>query len=192
MNYRRSIGPGPVESRPAGSTAFHRRGPVLKKFFLLFGSLAGICLWCACGWADDQADARSILSRVDLLRHRGNLVIAGHPIASRHVLPQLYERRAHAPLWTRTTTDQLLTAIDRSREEGLTPEDYHRSGLLEAAVWLGRGAEDHERRAEFDILATDAFIRLAYNLFSARRTPTNSIPTGTRCVSFRGSIRWGF
>jgi murein L,D-transpeptidase YcbB/YkuD len=164
----------------------------LKKSFCLFGGLIGLCLWCAWGWADDQAVARSILSRVDLLRNRENLVIAGHPIASRHVLPQLYERRAHAPLWSRTTTDQLLAAIDRSREEGLTPEDYHRSGLLESAAWLRRGADDPERRAEVDILATDAFIRLAYNLFFGKADPHELDPDWNTLRQLQGVDPVGF
>ncbi|MCU0605469.1 MAG: L,D-transpeptidase family protein [Desulfobacterales bacterium] len=164
----------------------------MKKSFCLFGGLIGLCLWCAWGWADDQAVARSILSRVDLLRNRENLVIAGHPIASRHVLPQLYERRAHAPLWSRTTTDQLLAAIDRSREEGLTPEDYHRSGLLESAAWLRRGADDPERRAEVDILATDAFIRLAYNLFFGKADPHELDPDWNTLRQLQGVDPVGF
>jgi murein L,D-transpeptidase YcbB/YkuD len=147
----------------------------LKKFGGVIGlliSLAG----CAAGWADDQAAARSILSRVELQRNRGNLVIAGEPISSRRVLPALYERRTHLPVWNQTNLDQLLAAIDASREEGLTPAHYHRRGVFEYAEFLRRGTGDDERRAEYDILATDAYIRLAYNLFFGKADPSELDP----------------
>jgi murein L,D-transpeptidase YcbB/YkuD len=120
--------------------------------------------------------ARSILSRVELQRSSGDLVVNGQPVASRHVLPRLYERRAHLPVWSQANVEQLLAAIDRSREEGLTPKDYHRDGVFEYAELLRRGIDDSERHAEYDILATDALIRLAYNLFFGKADPRELDP----------------
>ena len=145
------------------------------KFCFVIGLLVSLA-WCAIGWSDDQAVGRSILSRVELQRNRGNLVIAGEPISSRHVLPGLYERRAHLPVWNQANVDQLLAVIDTSREEGLTPAHYHRRGVFEYAEFLRRGTGEDERRAEFDILATDAFIRLAYNLFFGKADPSELDP----------------
>ena len=159
-----------LRSLLAGSPNISKEDPALKRSCLVVSILVSfVC--CGAGWADDQAVARSILSRVELQRSSGDLVINGQPVASRHVLPRLYERRAHLPVWNQANVDQLLTAIDRSREEGLTPEDYHRDGVFEYAEFLRRGIDDSERQAEYDILATDALIRLAYNLFFGKADP---------------------
>jgi murein L,D-transpeptidase YcbB/YkuD len=157
-----------------------------KKSVLLIGGLIFSALWCAIGWADEQAVARAILTRVELQRNRGALVIAGDPIASRHVLPELYERRAHAPLWTMTAIGQLQLAIEKSREEGLTPEDYHRRGVSEFADFLRQGTSDNECRAEYDILATDALIRLAYNLFFGKADPRELDPVWNSLRQLQG------
>ena len=157
-----------------------------KKSVLLIGGLIFSALWCAIGWADEQAVARAILTRVEAQRNRGALVIAGNSIASRHVLPEFYERRAHVPVWTMATIEQLQLAIEKSREEGLTPEDYHRSGVSEFADSLRQGISDDERRAEYDILATDALIRLAYNLFFGKADPRELDPVWNSLRQLQG------
>jgi hypothetical protein len=66
----------------------------LKRSIFLGWSLIFLVLGCETAWANEQAVAQAILKRVELQRNLGTLVIAGHSIASRHVLPKLYERRA--------------------------------------------------------------------------------------------------
>ncbi len=164
-----------LRSLLAGSQDISKEDPALKRSCLVVSILVSfVC--CGAGWADDQAVARSILSRVELQRSSGDLVVNGQPVASRHVLPRLYERRAHLPVWSQANVEQLLAAIDRSREEGLTPKDYHRDGVFEYAELLRRGIDDSERHAEYDILATDALIRLAYNLFFGKADPRELDP----------------
>jgi murein L,D-transpeptidase YcbB/YkuD len=164
-----------LRSLLAGSQDISKEDPALKRSCLVVSILVSF-LCCGAGWADDQAVARSILSRVELQRSSGDLVVNGQPVASRHVLPRLYERRAHLPVWSQANVEQLLAAIDRSREEGLTPKDYHRDGVFEYAELLRRGIDDSERQAEYDILATDALIRLAYNLFFGKADPRELDP----------------
>jgi murein L,D-transpeptidase YcbB/YkuD len=164
-----------LRSLLAGSQDISKEDPALKRSCLVVSILVSF-LCCGAGWADDQAVARSILSRVELQRSSGDLVVNGQPVASRHVLPRLYERRAHLPVWSQANVEQLLAAIDRSREEGLTPKDYHRDGVFEYAELLRRGIDDSERHAEYDILATDALIRLAYNLFFGKADPRELDP----------------
>jgi murein L,D-transpeptidase YcbB/YkuD len=174
-----------LRSLLAGSPNISKEDPALKRSCLVVSILVSfVC--CGGGWADDQAVARSILSRVELQRSSGDLVINGQPVASRHVLPRLYERRAHLPAWNQANVDQLLAAIDRSREEGLTPRDYHRDGVFEYAEFLRRGIDDSERHAEFDILATDALIRLAYNLFFGKADPHELDPDWNTLRQVRG------
>lgn len=140
-------------------------GFTTKKSILLAWSILFIVSGCGNASADEQGVARDILARVELQRNRGNLIIDGHPVASRHVLPRLYERRAHAAGWTIESLDQLQLAVERCREKGLNPDDYPLSALSEFAGKLRQGGIDDENRPEYDILATDALIRLAYNLF---------------------------
>jgi murein L,D-transpeptidase YcbB/YkuD len=157
-----------------------------NKIALFIGSLVIWSLSCAIGWAGDAAVAGSILSRVELQRNRGNLIIAGHPIASRHVLPRIYERRAHAPVWTVATIALLQQAIERSSEDGLNPNDYHWRGVSEFVASMRQGIADDERHAEYDILSTDALIRLAYNLFFGKADPNELDPNWNTLRQLQG------
>ncbi len=158
----------------------------IKKIAFLFGRFILGVLWCTSGWADDAAVARSILSRVELQQSRGNLAIAGYPIASRHVLPRIYECRAHAPVWAVATIAQLQQAIESSIEDGLNPNDYHWRGVSEFAESMRQGIGDDERHAEYDILATDALIRLAYNLFFGKADPNELDPNWNTLRQLQG------
>lgn len=99
--------------------------------------------------------------RVEAMRGVGSTTVAGQTIASTVVLPELYERHAFAPLWDRAAVvDDLLRAIEESRDDGLDPDDYLLRQLqnLQAAT-SGNAVSGIDR----EILLTDAFIRLAYH-----------------------------
>jgi len=119
-----------------------------------------VCLFPAALRA--QSDAPAIIqARVGQLLNGGEVKIAGASIASSVVVPAFYERRGFAPAWTDPeNVDALLAAVRDSVTDGLTPEDYH----LSALETLHGAAPSVERDADFDMLATDALIRLGYHL----------------------------
>ena len=118
----------------------------------------------AAALGQDAADL--IRAHVEELRASGRLEALGQPVASREVLPRVYENREFAPAWsTLRQIDGLLEIIDESYLEGLDPADYHAATLREVRGTLSELATLTPRdRAELDILLTDSIIRLGYHL----------------------------
>lgn len=67
--------------------------------------------------------------------------------------------------------DQMLNAIEGSREHGLIPEDYHLSEIRSILEQEGRLALDAGMASSLDSLLTDAFIRLATHLATGKTSP---------------------
>ena len=113
-----------------------------------------------------QGAADFIRTHVEELRVGGRLEVLGQAVASREVLPSLYENREFAPAWnTLQQMDGLLEIIDDSYLEGLDPNDYHAAALRNARSSLTDLASlAPSDRAELDILLTDSIIRLGYHL----------------------------
>ncbi|MEN8200327.1 MAG: hypothetical protein ABFR63_09680, partial [Thermodesulfobacteriota bacterium] len=94
----------------------------------------------------------------------GAYQVGGDSLYFPSVLSDLYHRRDGNLLWHQGySIDQLFTAIEVSAEEGLIPNEYHLQTLLRLRQLLSAGEEDPSLRADFDLLLTDAFIRLAYD-----------------------------
>jgi murein L,D-transpeptidase YcbB/YkuD len=108
----------------------------------------------------------AIRARVEQLRATGLLEVRGEAIASRQLLPQLYEKRSFAPTWTSLEQlDSLLDVLDQSYGEGLEPNDYHAAAVRDARAALTDFAVlPPDERAALDILLTDSVIRLGYHL----------------------------
>jgi murein L,D-transpeptidase YcbB/YkuD len=124
----------------------------------------GCLLWHAGACAQDAADL--IRTHVEELRVGGRLEVLGEPIASRDVLPRVYENREFAPAWGAVRqVDELLGMLDESRLEGLDPNDYHAEALRAyRATAPDLGMLSASDRAAIDILLTDSIIRLGYHL----------------------------
>jgi murein L,D-transpeptidase YcbB/YkuD len=90
------------------------------------------------------------------------------------VLPALYEMHDYAPLWSNPRAiDQLLGAIRNIDREGLVAADYHLAVLdaLEQQQAAGPVAGQPELAAGYDLLLTDALLRLAYHLAFGKVDP---------------------
>jgi murein L,D-transpeptidase YcbB/YkuD len=113
-----------------------------------------------------QESADLIRTHVEELRVGGRLEVLGQQVASRELLPRLYENREFAPAWsTLRQIDELLATLDESYREGLDPNDYHRDALRAARETLtDPEALSPSERAALDVLLTDSLIRLAYHL----------------------------
>ena len=110
--------------------------------------------------------AELIRADVEQLRATGDLDLGGVTIASRIILPRLYEARAFAPTWqTQAQIDSLLETIDEGYKEGLNPRDYHVDQVRAArAAFANVDALPTAERAAFDVILTDSVIRLGYHL----------------------------
>ena len=143
--------------------------------------LVGCLFWHAVAFGQSAADV--IRAHVEELRVGGHLELLGQPVASRAVLPHVYENREFAPAWsTLRQIDGLLEIVDESYLEGLDPADYHTAALREVRATLTDLATlTPSARAELDILLTDSIIRLGYHLRFGKVDPnaldTNWNPT---------------
>jgi len=103
-----------------------------------------------------------LFDEVSRLRDGGRLEVHGDPISSTVVLPDFYDRRHFDRAWTEDAATTLLGAIDESATDGLDPNDYHRAALLAMREQVKSDAPD-STLADYDLLLTDALIRLAYH-----------------------------
>ena len=133
---------------------------------------AGCLLWQAGAYAQNAADM--IRTHVEELRVGGRLEALGQAVASRDVLPLVYENREFAPAWASLRqVDELLELVDRSHLEGLDPTDYHSAALRAfRATVTDLGELMPNDRAAFDILLTDSIIRLGYHLRFGKVDPS--------------------
>jgi murein L,D-transpeptidase YcbB/YkuD len=124
--------------------------------------------------APDKTPQQAIAAAVDTLGNGGTVTIEGEPLASRIVLPALYKVNNDAPLWSNPqAVNQLLGAIRTIDREGLLPADYHLTALeaLQQRMVAGEDAASPELVADFDLLLTDALVRLSYHLAFGKVDP---------------------
>lgn len=93
------------------------------------------------------------------------------PIASVILLPKLYEKYNYQLIWTNPdSVIQLVDAIKKSYQDGLTPEDYHHSLILQLQREL-TAKSDPTKQATLDVVLTDSVIRLGYHLLMGKVDP---------------------
>jgi murein L,D-transpeptidase YcbB/YkuD len=120
----------------------------------------------------DESVAKSIASELDALMSPDVSTIRDAYIALVPQLQDFYSRRAFAPAWTnRATAQQLLKAIADSYADGLDPNDYHASILQSLAVETDAADVTPTELAQFDILLTEALMRLSYHLTFGKVDP---------------------
>lgn len=115
--------------------------------------------------AQEPATANSYIQRhIEQIQVQQNYRVGGEQIIARNLLPTLYSNNQYQLLWHNTdSVVQLLKAIGESNLEGLTPSDYHLEPLQRLAKQRAAGMDYPSLKADFDILLSDAFIRLAYD-----------------------------
>ena len=116
--------------------------------------------------------AEELRQRVERLRSDGALEVAGERVASVSVLPDLYDRRGDRPAWTNPAAiEDLLAAVRGAEEHGLEPEDYHRAALERLRSRVASGGADADTLADFDLLLSDALLRLGYHAIFGKVDP---------------------
>ena len=131
------------------------------------------------GLAQEDRTNVIIQDRIDELLTTGKLNIGYADIASKHWLPDLYERNGFQLLWQeKQNVEDLLTEIGNIAEDGLSPEDYHLSQLLVLKLRLDESeSPDPSLLADYDILLTDSLVRLCYHLQFGKVDPESLDPT---------------
>lgn len=98
---------------------------------------------------------------------------------------QFYEARDFAPAWdNEERVEQLFTELEHLRSDGLEPEDYHLSQLRAQFAKLPTVHADSpitetgaaQQRADFDLLASNAYLRSLAHLFRGKVKPSTESP----------------
>ncbi len=111
--------------------------------------------------ADDTTITGQIRQKIESYRNTGHLSVSGVDIASKQVLPDLYEHRSYRAAWTnQQRIEDLIQMVGRAEEEGLLPQDYHYNELV---LLRNKNSEDANDIANLDILLTDSLIRYGYH-----------------------------
>ncbi|MEA2115510.1 MAG: L,D-transpeptidase family protein [Thermodesulfobacteriota bacterium] len=115
--------------------------------------------------AQEPATANSYIQQhIEQIQVQQKYRVGEEQIIARDLLPPLYSNNQFKLLWHNTSSvTQLLKAIGQSNLEGLTPGDYHLKSLQRLVKQRTAGMDYPSLKADFDILLSDAFIRLAYD-----------------------------
>jgi len=125
--------------------------------------------------ADDEPIAQQIRTRVEQMRAADAHTLAAGSITLAEGVAQFYEQRNFAAAWTNPARlDQLVSALADIVDDGLEPEDYHLSLLRKRrALAVDTSPASTAQRADFDLLATDSYLRALIHLFRGKVDPVS-------------------
>jgi murein L,D-transpeptidase YcbB/YkuD len=120
----------------------------------------------------DRAVANAIQAHVDGITQPGAAQLRGLSIAWPELIHRFYAQRDFRPAWDRSgVVTDLHRALRDSRNEGLDPRDYYTNQLEAMAAEVRSGKATTELRAQFDVLNTEALLRLGYHLSFGKVDP---------------------
>ena len=119
----------------------------------------------------------ALRERVEFERETGALKIAGAEIVGTPALPMLYGDMDFRPLWRDPAkVRELLALVQESYDDGLSPVDYHLTALTR--TWpIVQTRPSAANVADFDILATDAYMLLLFHMYFGKTDPVSLEPT---------------
>ena len=143
--------------------------------------LISICLnliLISISFAQEPLTSLIIQDRIDQILTTGQLAIGSVHVASKQILPKLYERNHFQLIWQNLqNVNDLLNELKTIEEDGLNPKDYHLSTLLDQKLHLEQSEPpEPSLLADYDILLTDSLIRLISHLYFGKVDPENLHP----------------
>ena len=114
-----------------------------------------------------------------LLQDEGGHLPAGGRVHQPAFIDSYYAESGYQPAWQdRDQVQRVLDLLSSSRDEGLTPDDYHYDTLR--TLWDQQDAawEDRDRRrARFDVLLTDGLVLFIRHLLQGKVNPGQMDPS---------------
>lgn len=121
-----------------------------------------------------SAPALSLDPVAELIRERVEPALNAPGAGLNKAEAEFYAQGQFAPAWTRPAdVDQLLAALRGVAADGLDPEDYALAELLRLRAVLGNPRATPLQRAQFDLLATDAFLGALTHLYRGKVDPAS-------------------
>lgn len=147
---------------PTASNKSRLTGVVAGLAFLLLGSLP---LYAEGNRFQDQ-----LRQRLEQLGSTSGRNVNGVAVAAHAFLPKLYAALDYEPAWRDPKARAALqSAVARSWEDGLQPSDFHQD-IVDAAVSRAGPTEWDVSR---DLVLSDAFVRLLYQLYFGKVRPNS-------------------
>lgn len=115
----------------------------------------------------------AIRERVDHIRYDEQHDLRGSHIVLKELVPRFYEAREFQPVWQEPgRLDALVAGIAEVVNDGLDPADYHLDSLQSYRLDVRmRTPLTPADRANLELLATDAFMLVAYHLYHGKVDP---------------------
>ena len=127
--------------------------------------------------ADSDAVAMAIAAELDASMSPEGTTIHGARLALQAPVQEFYSRRAFRPAWSNPdNAAQLRKALADSYDDGLNPADYHLPLLEELSGQMTGSTATDVLRAQYDVLLTEALLRLAYHLSFGKVDPETFDP----------------
>jgi murein L,D-transpeptidase YcbB/YkuD len=109
--------------------------------------------------------ASAIAAELDASMSPEAATVHGARLALQAPVQEFYSRRAFRAAWSDPgNAAQLRKALADSYDDGLNPADYHLPLLEELSVQITQATATDAVRAQYDVLLTEALLRLAYHL----------------------------
>jgi L,D-transpeptidase YcbB len=128
-------------------------------------------------FADSDSIAHAIASELDASMSPEAPTIRGVRLALQAPVQEFYSRRGFRPAWSNPeNAAQLRKALAASYDDGLDPADYHLPLLEELSGQITQATATDILRAQYDVLLTEALLRLAYHLSFGKVDPETFDP----------------
>lgn len=169
---------GQIVTGRATSRQFRGRSRDLgRAFTLILGLWLGGAALGPAAHADDAAIAQILQTRIEHTRTGPAKSLQVRDLTLSTAVSEFYELRHFAPAWSEPArADALLQALDDLRADGLNPEDYQLTALLTARQQLRTQTLSAQQQADFDQLASRAYLRALAHLFRGKVNPTTLDP----------------
>lgn len=127
-------------------------------------------LWLAPAHAAEGANEH-IVSRIEALNGGFPVEVLGSPLMAKKALPAFYASNGYRLAWdSMEYRQQLAGAIGRASNDGLLPGDYH-ADLLASLASAPIADISPARRADIDLLFSDAFLVFGSHLLEGKVNP---------------------
>ena len=121
---------------------------------------------------EDDPVALAIATELEALMNPDVTAIHGARIALQDQVQEFYTRRGFRAAWSNASNaEQLRRALAESDADGLNPADYHLPVLEELSTQVTQASATPVLRAQYDVLLTEALLRLAYHLSFGKVDP---------------------
>jgi murein L,D-transpeptidase YcbB/YkuD len=122
-------------------------------------------------------DALALYQRVIQIDQANAARQARAEITLAKAVSAFYRERRYAPAWTaKEDVEQLLASLRGLAEDGLDPEDFRTGQLSAAWIALSNGTPTPMQKADFDVLATSAYIDAMVQLARGKIDPLSLDP----------------